>query len=261
MASPPSVTPPATLAAVTRPEQDEDERDFIAEMVQRLRLDLEQDFVQMKPPKPDAELRVRGVGIVGIEVIEAHSQKLSEMWNRARRIVEERINEELHAQGVQASVVFKLDDGDASVLLAARRRVLDETARSVAEFARDVVSGAEPWFSKSRAQQRGIKHVKLIRVEAASRLVAGAACVTVAPPLGPGVIQAAIMKKGKKLTGYRQSFPASKYWLLIVGGLPVSGYVTAADAVLERFVSPFDKTVFLDRGSRCIVLDTDREDP
>lgn len=247
---------------MTRREQDQDERAFIAEMVQRLGLDLECDFVQMKPPKPDAELRVREVGTVGLEVIEAHSQKLSEMWNSTSRIVEQRINEELRAQSLQASVGFKLDDGDASVLLAARRRGLDETARLIAEFAKDALSGAEPWFSKARAQQRGIKHVKLISVEqAASPLVAGAVCVTVAPPLGPGVIQAAIMKKGKKLAGYRQSFPASEYWLLIVGGLPVSGYVTAADAASERFVSPFDKTVFLDRGSQCIDLDTDRADP
>ena len=78
-------------------------------------------------------------------------------------------------------------------------------------------------------------------------------------PLGPGAIQAAIDHKAPKLDGYR-GFTADRHWLLIVGGLPVSGFVTAADATSQRFVSPFHRTVFLDRGEQCVYVDTDPPD-
>jgi hypothetical protein len=244
---------------VTRHEQDEDERVFVAEMVERLGLDLDGDPIPHKPPAPDMELRLRDGRTVGLEVIEAHSEKLAGAWKGTSRVVARRITEELRAQSVNASVPFRIDD-DTAMLLVSRRRELERTARLIAEYARDVLSGAEQWFSQAQAQRRGIEYVDLLDVRLADALGPEAALVMTTGPLGPGVIQAAIEKKKRKLASYRE-FNASEYWLLIVGGLPVSGYVTAGDAASARFVSPFDKTVFLDRGSECIDLDTDLPDP
>jgi hypothetical protein len=244
---------------VTRPEQDEDERSFILEMVQRLGLELERDPVQLKPPNPDAELLLRGGRRVGLEIIEAHAERLRKAWNSTSRAVARRITEELRAHSIEAEVPFRIE-GDAAVLLTSRRRLLDETARLIAEFARDVINGAEPRFSQARAQKRGIQHIVLLGVNP-PLLGPEAIAVMTTAPLGPGLIQAAIEAKQRKLAGYRSAFGAGEYWLLIVGGLPISGYVTAADAMAERFISPFDKTVFLDRGSQCICLETEAPDP
>ena len=35
---------------------------------------------------------------------------------------------------------------------------------------------------------------------------------------------------------------------------------SATDAMAECFISPFDKTLFLDRGSRCVWLKTEAPD-
>jgi hypothetical protein len=77
----------------------------------------------------------------GLEVIEAHDEDESP---RGARIADE--------LRVQASVPFKIDTG---AVLLARRRTLDDTARLVAEFARDVLSGSER-FSQALAERRGI---------------------------------------------------------------------------------------------------------
>lgn len=245
---------------MTRPDQDEDERRFVAEMVQRLGLDLECEPIQQRPPNPDMELRLRGAHTVGLEVIEAHSEELIAAFRGTSQVVARRITAELRAQSVNADVPFRID-ADTAAHLVSRRRELDRTARLIAEFARDVLSGSEPWFSQAQAQRRGIAYVDLLAVNPATPVFGPAAVpVMSTEPLGTGLIQAAIEKKKPKLAGYR-GFSASEYWLLIVGGLPISGYVTADDAASQRFVSPFDKTVFLDRGSQCIYLDTERPDP
>ena len=226
-------------------------------MVQRLGLDLDCDPI--KRESPDIELRLRDGRTIGLEVIEAHSQELIAAFKGTSQVVARRITAELQAQALNAEVPFRID-ADTAALLIARRRELHRTARLIAEYARDLLSGADEYFSQAQAQRRGIDYVELLGVNPATLLGPAALVVMTTGPLGPGLIQAAIEKKSPKLANYRE-FSASEYWLLIVGGLPLSGYVTAEDAVSERFVSPFSKTVFLDRGSQCICLETDLPDP
>ncbi len=73
---------------------------------------------------------------------------------------------------------------------------------------------------------------------------------------GPWIIQRAIDLKVAKLGTYR-ALGADEYWLLVVGGRVLSGYVTADDARCAVFESPFDRSVFLDlEDGACVILET-----
>jgi hypothetical protein len=244
------------VPTVTRPEQKADERDFVREMVSMLALDLAREPFHHDPPSPDVELRFLDGRTIALEVIEAHNQSLRAAWNGARGRLENQIAEELRVRSVSAFVACKVD-ADAAVMLESRPRVLRETARRIAEMGRAFLAGEERYVSKAVAQKRGIEHVTVLSIAAAS--TPSASLAIRGNPLGPEIVQAAITSKASKLTTYRE-FAAHEYWLLVVGGLPVSGFVPIDDVISQRYVSVFHKTVFLERGSRCISLETEPSD-
>jgi hypothetical protein len=236
---------------VTRTEQKERERRFVDSMVSLLPLDLAREPEQPDPPEPDVKLVLADGRTVRVEIVEAIESDVAATWKGVTTRVKRAIESALERDGVTATVAlgFHLD---ALAEMGRRRRVLEATAESVATIVRESLpDGLEA--DKSSLRRHGVEHLRWIQVQPSS--CAEVMFVSRVDPAGPQLIQGVIDGKLENLDGYRR-FAADEHWLLVVGGEPLSGYVTIHDAQ-GAFVSDFDRTLFLDRVARsCVYLQT-----
>lgn len=239
-----------TLGIVTRPEQAAREARHLEAMIKELALDAVDSPSRLSPPLPDFELLLADGRRVGVEVTESTDPEVAAAWGGARVRLETEILRQLERDGMNIEVSAALD---AESLLALERHPAwsRRTAARIAEIARGRSGTALPPTS---GQKLGLDALMFLELRPAARpaaLVGGSATAS-----GPWIIQRAIDLKVAKLGTYR-ALGAYEYWLLVVGGRVLSGYVTADDARSAVFESPFDRSVFLDlEDGACVILET-----
>lgn len=157
----------------------------------------------------------------------------------------------------------KMRQREVDVVVALAREALDVGGVVSFEDLRDIEDdeGKVVWTDPRRRSSERTYH------DIGGRDLRGVVAVTVCPDDAPGVmlsqpgdvhrgalIQAAIDDKADKLDAYRLKCP--EVWLLVVGssGTGASLDIAAAE---DDFVSPFDRTVFLELyQGRCRALRT-----
>lgn len=235
---------------MTRPEQQADEARHIGGMVDALALELTKAPLGKAPPLPDFELALVDGRRIGVEVTESTDPDVAAAWAGARTRLEKAIVRSLERAGTNMACVLYLH-AEALSDLQRDKRSLAAVVTVVAAIAKDRAATGLPPTSGGKL---GLDLVRLVELRPAAR-----STVTVVGsvlPFGPGLIQRAIDLKMPKLEGYR-SLGADEYWLLVVGGRVLSGYVTVGDAEQATFESPFDRTVFLDpTDGGCVVMAT-----
>jgi len=235
---------------MTRPEQTAREARHVAAMVEAQRLRLANAPVGHVPPLPDFELTLEDGRRVGLDVTEGTDPEVAAAWGGARARLEKAIVRALERDGIKLECAAYLFV-ESLLELERDKRLSNEMAATVAAIARDKASTG---LSPTNGDKLGLHAVRFLELRPATRT----ACSIVSSvlPLGPSLVQRAIDLKMPKLDGYR-ALKADEYWLLVVGGRVLSGYVTVADAQAGAFESPFDRTVFLDPpDGGCVVMDT-----
>lgn len=192
------------------------------------------------PPFPDFELRLSDGRSIGLEVTEARDPDVAAAWLGTRVNFENLIKAALRRHGVTARIYGSVH---VEELIRLRGTALKAAAENVAVVVvRRLPAGFGP---TSGSKFPGLAYLGFLA--AAPTPNVDVTFATVGDPLGPDLIQLAINRKAPKVGGYR-GLGASEYWLLVVGGAVLSGYVTVEDAKSRTFDSPFDRTVFLDES-------------
>lgn len=233
---------------MTRPEQQQRERHHVGIMIETMALELAGELMMKAPPLPDFALPLADGRIVGIEVTEARDPEVAAAWGGARGRLTKQIEAGLQRGSANAAVTVYLHV-EALLELERDPRFLTDTAAKIVAVARASLPNGLP---PTTASKLGIDAARFLEVRPANRPVA--ILPVSSPHLGAPLIQRAIDLKMPKLDGYR-ALGAAEYWLLVVGGETLSGYVTVADARAQPFESTFDRILFLEPTDRlCIEM-------
>ncbi|HEU4734683.1 MAG TPA: hypothetical protein VFT22_42625 [Kofleriaceae bacterium] len=104
-----------------------------------------------------------------------------------------------------------------------------------------------------------LQHTGIERVDAISVYPNDDVQVTLFPQgdvQGTDIVQNAINSKIDRLSRYRQC-KAKEVWLLVIGSAGTGGAMLVDVVDENEFVSPYDKTIFLELfEERCVVLNT-----
>lgn len=233
--------------------------------------------------RPDFRFVLADGRRVGLEHTRAVNESLADGSGVKDRF-SNRIQQSLEKAGVTGHVNISLSEGAAATLARSPARFRSE-ASSIVELAKQALTqplGNEPWRVYKRFEfdivaddgvvvwrdpdrdrgagdldVYGVRFSSMVMVRPYDRVLV--TCSKRAWPQGPGLVQDAIDEKADLLDIYRQSGD-DEYWILVVGSDPnVNGSSLAIDHVLGEFVSPFDRTLFLEHWEgRCIDLKTTR---
>lgn len=242
--------PRHTLDTVTRPEQVEQEARHLDAMIKALAIGVVGSPSPCSPPLPDFELLLGDGRRMGVEVTESTDPEVAAAWGGARERLQKEIVRQLERGGTNTRVGAHLR---MEVLLELERTpaLSRSIAEKIAALAHDRAAVGLPPIN---GEKLGLSALEYIELRPANRPEAWLSSSV--GPDGPQRIQRAIDLKVPKLGNYR-ALGAHEYWLLIVGGRALSGYVTADDARSTVFESRFDRTVFLDtEDGACVILET-----
>jgi hypothetical protein len=223
---------------MTRQQQLSEELRLVNKVCSLLALPLAKAPEPCDPPRPDFGLTLTDGRLVGLEVTEARDPEVAEAWRGTLPRFQAHIKEALEREGVTAQVLGSIPV-DALVTLSKRARAA--AVRTIVS----IVRGAMPtgFGQRSGSKFPDLGFLGYLAATPAANTSVAFACS--GEPLGSDLIQLAIDQKAPKLGAY-QALGASEYWLLVVGGATLSGFVTVEDARSRTFTSPFDRTVFLD---------------
>ena len=240
---------------MTRAEQEDRETRHVLAMLAGLRLEVVDRGKKMAPPLPDFEVQFADGRRVGVEVTEAVDGDVAAAWGGARSRLEREIVRCLEREAPTMAATAYLHV-DALLDLERDPRLLAATAAKIAAIARVKSPGGLAPTNGVKLGLPGLRHLELQRADRPWASISSSAM-----PLGWPAIQRAIDQKVGKLDEYR-ALGAHEYWLLVVGGRVLSGYVGMADAQARVFESSFDQTVFLDSSEgTCVILKTRQPRP
>lgn len=223
---------------MTRPQQLSEELRLVNKTSSLLGLRLIRPPEPRDPPLPDFALALDDGRTVGLEITEARDPEIAEAWGGTLPRFRDQIKAALARDGVSARVWGSVP---VEELIALRKQARATAVETIASIVRSAMPAGLRPTNGSKFPGLGFlgylaaEHATSTSVDLASR----------GEPLGPDIIQLAIDRKASKLGGYA-ALGASEYWLLVVGGATLGGYVTVDDARSRTFASPFSKTIFLD---------------
>lgn len=232
---------------MTRAEQEEREARHVLAMLAGLRLAIVDQAKKMAPPLPDFEVQLADGRRVGVEVTEAVDRDVAAAWGGAGARLEREVVRCLEREAPTMAATAYLHV-EALLDLERDPRLLEATAAKIAAIARVKSPGGLAPTNGGKLGLSGLRHLELQRADRPWASICSSAM-----PLGWPVIQRAIDQKVGKLDGYR-ALGAHEYWLLVVGGRVLSGYVGMPDAQGRVFESSFDQTVFLDSSEGSSVM-------
>ena len=263
---------------MTRPTAKADECAHVREMLELLNHDLRGEIVQQETP--DFRLMLTDGRRIGLE----HTRAVNEAIARGRGAksrLESMGQQGLEKAGLLAHVNVSLSEGAAAALNAEPAVLRTEVAaivelaraalllpeeegaggwRRFVQFEDDMVAddGTVVWRDPDR--QRGPRDLEDYGIRCTAVMVrpyksALVTCSGSGFAQGPAIVQAAIDDKAEHLASYRASGD-DEQWLLIVGSTG-AGSALDTEHVRGEFVSPFDRTIFLELFARhCIDLRT-----
>lgn len=262
---------------MTRPEAKADELRDVLEMIDLLPLDVSGPPIEHE--RPDFRLVLASGRRIGLEHTRAIDGTIAPASGVADRL-RNRVQQGLVEAGIPAHINFTISEGAAAVLNSMRRELAAEVAALVKlagdalaepladgeswkryEILDDIVNheGEVVWRDPARA--RGVRDLARTGVEFCSAVMVRpdhapfAGCNRTAHGQRANIIQDAIDDKAELLDVYRQSGD-DEQWLLVVGSARTGGALDIHEADGE-FISPFDRTIFLERfEGACVELRT-----
>jgi hypothetical protein len=205
--------------------------------------------------EPDFSFQLAEDRLIALEETGAVDQERARAWGKkgTQRDLETSLLKAMAREGVTAKVsgYFHVE---ALIELGNDAKALKSITARTASLLRVAIHEGRQ-VSQSELIRNGIDQFQFLMTEPAPTPSVWLAVRAL--PQGAALVQRAIAKKTAKLTSYKEK-EADEYWLLVVGGETISGFVTWGDVQGHVFTSPFDRTLFLDhKDNVCIELHTE----
>jgi hypothetical protein len=231
-----------------------------------------------KRERPDFFLRLAGGRKIGLEVTRA-LDPFRATGRGARNRMKQRVREGLASKGVVVWVNISASEGVFGVLNREPKTLIRDADAIVAlaagcghelkgewicwewldeEEDEDPPEWQEPREMDSNTRDlgpTGVTHVERVMVHRSDELHVTWSSSHIGAN-GASLVQTAIDKKIAKLGDYKLA-DADEHWLLVVGSTGTGGSIEIDEVAGREFVSPFARTIFLERfGSHCLELRT-----
>ena len=241
-------------------------------------LGIELDGEPVKRERPDFLLKLRDGRTVGVELVRAINERVAAgRGTRAR--LKQGVKSGLVAAGLNAWVTVRLNENVAAMLNDDAAALKREVA-AIVELARRTMANSpeDRWYNyewidhsfeemmgRRRSGQRdsldlegtGVEHADAVGIHPHTEPLA-----TWSVHGGgqqPSIVQEAIDGKVVVLAEYRRC-GADEIWLLVIGSAGTGGALFVEDVEGRQFVSPYDRTIFLELyQARCVKLNTTTE--
>ena len=270
---------------MTRPEDKAKELAQVREMIAQLP-ELGVVGEPAERERPDFCLTLATGKHIGLEVVRAMDEGIAAGKGAIKKI-NKRVLGGLRADAVNALVVYSMTEGAAAVLatngmkkqLAAEvaalvklaKKALTESANRGAwrkyQYFDDIVNdeGEVCWRDPDRdrgahdLEGSGIEFSSSVMIMPSNEPHAGSTGLGTGQPRS--ILQDAINEKAGLLDEYRKT-GYDEQWLLVVGSDGTGGSLDISDATDDEFVSPFNRTFFLESFEEiCVELRTSHAPP